>query len=38
VGFLVLNERLTLPAVGAIVGVTIASIGSTLTHSEGTHE
>lgn len=38
VGFLVLNERLTLPAVGAIVGVTIASIGSTLTHTEDTHE
>jgi inner membrane transporter RhtA len=38
VGFLVLDERLTLPAVGAIVGVTIASIGSTLTHTEGKHE
>ena len=38
VGFLVLDERLTLPTIGAIAGVTIASIGSTLTHTEDTHE
>jgi inner membrane transporter RhtA len=38
VGFLVLDERLTLPIIGAIAGVTIASIGSTLTHTEVVNE
>ena len=38
IGYVVLQERLTLATIGAIVGVTAASIGSTLTHKEVPHE
>lgn len=38
IGYVVLHEQLTLSTIGAIVGVTIASLGTTLTHKEGSHE
>jgi len=38
IGYVVLGEHLTLATIGAVVGVTVASIGSTLTHQEVAHE
>jgi len=38
IGYVVLHERLTLATICAIVGVTVASVGATLTHQEVPHE
>ncbi|MFM2309636.1 MAG: hypothetical protein RLY87_1758 [Chloroflexota bacterium] len=38
IGYVVLHEQLTLATIGAVVGVTIASLGATLTHKEESHE